>query len=245
MLGLFLNPILAELGELIGAIVPLLFIVIWVVQRIIEANKAIRGREPHPAMPEAAENAPGGAERPGGQQADSLRAQVEEFLRRAGQSEENQGAKGTPVPAAASRDTKLLVSSERGDSGRGSDQRDRTRASKSSSPGRRQTAGPRPRQSLAQSAEDRIGARARTIAQNASNLGQRIVTDDQQFDVQLKSKFDHTLGKLAANTVPASELTPVRESTPASQIAEMLANPDGVRQAIILNEVLRRPTERW
>ena len=36
-----------------------------------------------------------------------------------------------------------------------------------------------------------------------------------------------------------------RSDTPAAQIAAMLANPDGVRQAVIINEILRRPSDRW
>ena len=33
--------------------------------------------------------------------------------------------------------------------------------------------------------------------------------------------------------------------SPAAQIAAMLTTPEGARQAIVLNEILRRPEEQW
>jgi hypothetical protein len=104
---------------------------------------------------------------------------------------------------------------------------------------------PRKRKTLAERADERAAARSKSIAQQVSHLGQRIVAEDQQFDVQLKAKFDHTVGTLAGTAVSSAELTPVERETPASQIAAMLASPEGVRQAIVLNEILQRPTDRW
>jgi hypothetical protein len=104
---------------------------------------------------------------------------------------------------------------------------------------------PRKRVTLAERADERAAARTKSIDQHVSSLGQRIIAEDQQFDVQLKAKFDHTVGTLAGSTVSETELVPVPRETPASQIAAMLAKPDGVRQAIILNEILNRPTDRW
>jgi hypothetical protein len=105
---------------------------------------------------------------------------------------------------------------------------------------------PRQRKTLAERATERAAARAETLAKQVSHLGQRVIEEDQQFDVKLKAKFDHSVGTLAAGqTVASSELVPVETPTPAGQIAAMLANPDGVRQAIVLNEILRRPVDRW
>jgi hypothetical protein len=39
-------------------------------------------------------------------------------------------------------------------------------------------------------------------------------------------------------------LTPV-DNSPVGQIAAMLASPGGVRQAMVINEILRRPSDRW
>jgi hypothetical protein len=70
---------------------------------------------------------------------------------------------------------------------------------------------------------------------------------DAQFDVQLHQKFDHELGSLAnrgEDSRPVSAAS-IAALSPAAQIAGMLSSPDGVRQAIVLNEILRRPEERW
>jgi hypothetical protein len=88
-------------------------------------------------------------------------------------------------------------------------------------------------------------ARAESFANQASKLGQRIIADDALFDVQLNAKFDHTVGSLAARdtSAPADQAPPI--DSPAAQLAAMLANPSGIRQAVLVNEILRRPSDRW
>jgi hypothetical protein len=101
---------------------------------------------------------------------------------------------------------------------------------------------------LAERATERAAARTSRIAEQTSHLGQRIIEDDHQFDVQLNAKFDHTVGTLTGSAVTAAEQAAAAvaaSETPAAQIAAMLATPDGVRQAIVVNEILRRPTDRW
>jgi hypothetical protein len=104
---------------------------------------------------------------------------------------------------------------------------------------------PRIRKTLAERATETAAARKHTIAEQSAALGQRIIADDAQFDVQLKAKFDHTVGTLTGSTVPAADLVPVAADSPAAQIARMLARPEGVRQAMVLNEILNRPSDRW
>jgi len=68
----------------------------------------------------------------------------------------------------------------------------------------------------------------------------------QLFDVQLKSKFDHAVGTLAGTgSAAAGEAIAVGPDTPAAQLAAMLRDPQGIRQAVLVNEILRRPSERW
>jgi hypothetical protein len=103
-----------------------------------------------------------------------------------------------------------------------------------------------PRTSVADQVATHLGDGPRTVAWQASQLGKRIITEDEQFDVQLKAKFDHSVGTLSSSRPSDAPSTPAQASeTPAGQIAAMLASPGGVRQAIVLNEVLRRPTDRW
>ncbi len=258
MLQLLIQPLLAEIGEVIGGLVALVGLVLWIIQKIAEGNKAMQPRQPRAVAPPPQAAAPGGA-RPAGQQADPLRNQVEEFLRRAGQAKQqpNQGVGQARRPAPPARDIEILLDDE-------SSQRQRRPvgaplrpmesrpsvnvppavAPSDKRPARRSVI-PRKRKSLAERAEERAAARTQSIARQVSHLGQRIIAEDAQFDVQLKAKFDHAVGTLAESTVPSTDLVPVAPDTPAAQIAAMLANPDGVRQAIVLNEVLRRPTDRW
>src|SRR5439155_1598836 len=80
----------------------------------------------------------------------------------------------------------------------------------------RDTAKPRRRQSVAEHVAEQVTSRTRDLAAKASQLGQRIVAEDQQFDVQLKAKFDHTVGTLSGSTVvpAATDQTPPHSDTP-------------------------------
>jgi hypothetical protein len=101
---------------------------------------------------------------------------------------------------------------------------------------------------VAEHVAENVAAHARSISEQSARLGQRIIEEDHQFDVQLKAKFDHTVGTITGSSVAAAEqaaIAAAASETPAAQIAALLANPDGVRQAIVLNEILRRPNERW
>src|SRR5436189_91057 len=68
----------------------------------------------------------------------------------------------------------------------------------------RDTAKPRRRQSVAEHVAEQVTSRTRDLAAKAAQLGQRIVAEDQQFDVQIKATFDHTVGTLAGSAVPAA-----------------------------------------
>jgi hypothetical protein len=246
--------VLADIGEIIGAVMAVLVPLLWVIKQISEATK--QGKPAEVAQPAAEPVAPRQAEpqaprQAAGQQADPLRNQVEEFLRRAGRGP--QGARVRP----ASRDIEVLLDDEPAASQPGAlrpaAQLIRPAAAGAAAPSKppalpRRVVAPRKRKSLAERATERAAARASKIAEQTAHLGQRIIEEDQQFDVQLKSKFDHTVGTLTGSAVTAAQQAAASVSageTPAAQIAAMLATPDGVRQAIIVNEILRRPTDRW
>jgi hypothetical protein len=246
--------VLADLREIIGIVMALLLTVMWVVKQISDAGKQGKG-------PEEAQPMPRQPERPvprqaAGQQADPLRDQVEEFLRRAGRGP--QGERARPGP----RDIELLLDDEPADP-QPIGEPMRPIASRPGTPppppvaaapmpaqgppqrpGRRPVT-PRKRKTLAERATERAQARAGKLAQQTSHLGQRIIEDDAQFDVQLKAKFDHTIGTLAGSAATAVTSDQVPVDSPAGQIAAMLASPEGVRQAIVLNEILRRPSDPW
>jgi hypothetical protein len=171
---------------------------------------------------------------PGGQQADALRSQVEEFLRRAGgQPQTNQAPPATQRPVS---EIELLVR-----------QPQRLTQLTSAASGEKQRMGRRGRrrQSVAEHVAEAVTASTQTLAEKANQLGQRIVTEDQQFDNQLKSKFDHAIGTLGEAEAPPSSVVTPNADTPASRIAAMFGNATGVQQAVMMNEILRRPSDRW
>ena len=101
------------------------------------------------------------------------------------------------------------------------------------------------RQSVAEHVAEAVTASTQTLAEKADQLGQRIANDDQQFDRELKAKFDHTLGTLTESGTTQTSAARQRQIRPAAQIAAILANPSGVRQAVVINEILQRPSYRW
>jgi hypothetical protein len=261
--------LLADLEDILGAIVALLVPLLWVIRQIFQAAKPGEQPRRHAApAPAPAQQPPAQPVAAGGQQADPLRSQVEEFLRRAGRAPQQSeaGRKAEPrrarKPARASEIEVLVDDNLREPAERRplaaplrpatsplspTQQRpQRVPLARKEQPARQREQALR--ESVAEQAADSIAAHSRMIAEQASRLGQRIVEDDHQFDVQLKAKFDHTVGTLTGSAVAAAEqaAAAVRAAeTPAAQIAGLLSNPDGVRQAIVVNEILRRPTERW
>jgi hypothetical protein len=108
-----------------------------------------------------------------------------------------------------------------------------------------------------------VGPRAadRTMRQlSASELGVEAGRADERMSEHMHERFDHALGALGGSvgTVMADQtlgsstgetgtVSVGRGIDPelAASVREMLQNPRGIQQAIIINEILRRPLERW
>ena len=259
MLPLTPPLLLADFTDLIGILVGLGVLVAWVIRQILEANKQAappRGR-PAGAPPQPQPQPQGRAQ--AGQQADPLRSQVEEFLRRAGRGPQGERPRPRPRPAGTS-EIEVLVDDEMPAQRRPLAEPLRPVEASAAAPTPPQpapvprkaraprTAAPAHRETVAEHVRETMEAHSQAVAEHTSRLGQRIIEDDHQFDVQLKAKFDHTVGTLTGSAVTAAEQAAAvvaADNTPAAHIADLLSNPDGVRQAIIVNEILRRPAERW
>ena len=76
------------------------------------------------------------------------------------------------------------------------------------------------------------------IAQHTSKLGEDVGQADERLESHLKEKFVHKLGALE-HQVQLGESN--KQKTRASDIAQLLRSPAGMRQAIIASEILRRP----
>lgn len=241
--------------EIFSVLVAIVFFVVWLVNQIADAKKQQREKEaaqaelpPEPADAEA-RPAPAAPQ-------DPLRAQVDEFLRRAGKKP---GGKPSGQPAQrkppAREEIVVLLDDSVADSPRRSPAQPTkvppkpTPAAQEKRPaapqGGRRTGTRHRGKSVAEHVAEHAGASSGQFRQEVADLGQRVKQADEQFDRQLQQKFGHELGTLATRTASAEPVPQVPVVSPAKQIAELMASPDGVRQAIVLNEILRRPTDRW
>lgn len=90
------------------------------------------------------------------------------------------------------------------------------------------------------------------LSERSSQLGKTIVSDDDRVDARLHQKFDHQLGNLdtseggeAKTTKKSEKPSSQTTSMSAKNLRDLLSSSSGMRDAIILNEVLTRPSERW
>ena len=86
------------------------------------------------------------------------------------------------------------------------------------------------------------------ISAHTRQLGSEVGLADQNLQAHLSQTFDHQVGTLkkgrgVTDVGPARAAGDSMEAT--DSIFRMIASRDGIRDAIILGEVLRRPEERW
>lgn len=91
------------------------------------------------------------------------------------------------------------------------------------------------------------------IAQRTAGLGTEVRQADSKIQTHLQSKFGHRVASLdsragvAARGGVSAQATDkgARRPATARQLVQMLRNPESVRQAVLLSEILQRPEQRW
>jgi len=88
------------------------------------------------------------------------------------------------------------------------------------------------------------------IAEHTRHRGEEVDLADDKLEAHLHQVFDHKVGQLKKSTLEPAAASPSQEARDASlpgaaSIAHLLINPQNVRNAIILAEILRRPDENW
>ncbi len=85
-----------------------------------------------------------------------------------------------------------------------------------------------------------------------SHLGEEVDRSDDRMEAHLHDVFEHQLGALGARTARAADSSldddsPGQKRKPARppNYLALLQNPATIRDAIILSEILARPTDRW
>jgi hypothetical protein len=93
--------------------------------------------------------------------------------------------------------------------------------------------------------------------QRAARLGGEVAQADDKIEAHLKEKFSHRLGTLERQpgvtaaplapqpTTDAGAPTVTVSATAAAGFAALLTTADNIRQAVVLTEILNRPTDRW
>lgn len=239
--------------EIFSVLVAIVFFIVWLVNQIADAKKQQQKKEqPQAELPREPEES--GVPPAPAPPKDPLRAQVDEFLRRAGKQPGGRPASPAGPRKQPTRDEiVVLLDDSVAEPARRSSPQQKTQP-KSLQPARDKRApapsGTRPAarqrgKSVAEHVADHVGSSTSQFREEVADLGQRVKQADEQFDRQLQRKFDHELGSLASRTTSTEPTPQAVTPTPAAQIAAMMASPEGVRQAIVLNEILRRPTDRW
>ncbi|MGL4512553.1 MAG: hypothetical protein ACRCT8_05630 [Lacipirellulaceae bacterium] len=254
---------------------PLLLLVFWIVRQVMvasaeqkerkrqadearidapfgEAPRPVRGPVVVVAPPvQRPANAQVG-QRPAGGQAD-LRNEIEAFLRQIGQPPES--AAGEPSPASSSEPRQQRPRRERETIGE-AQRRSKQSAANKSAAAAASTAATDGRDAESVGSDRTEAARAAIrrpqshLAEQAAHLGERIAQTDERAAERVHQKFDHPLGRLSATADTSATPTPAGGAGQAGQstaarLRERLASPAGMREAIILNEVLARPIDRW
>jgi hypothetical protein len=228
--------LLADADWWLRLVVPTVFFIIYAINRLIASAKpgAPPPRKPQRRPPEGERALRPPQQQPAGPQSGSqsqLNAEIEQFLKRANdrRSESprreaiptSRSPKAPPKPPAAKPiDVQPLERSEIS--------------------------------SVAASVEKHLSNR--TFTQRAEHLADDIVRADEEMEQHLQKAFSHRVGTLTdvqkATTTqgPATDKETsvvVAAGSAANAIAGLLADPKNLRQAVILNEILKRPENRW
>lgn len=190
-------------------------------------------RPPRPPQPAGKPRAPGAP----ANQADPLRAEVEEFLRRAQgkQAEPRQPAK----PQAAPPPRQLAPQRPK-----------RETRSRPVQPVRQPPRPPvKPLQPIPvemreEGVAEHVARHVSTqdITTHTSALGADVAQADERLEAHLEGIFEHKLGSLQHEEAGPSKGP---RTTIADEIRQLIRQPKGARQLIIASEILRRPEERW
>jgi hypothetical protein len=89
--------------------------------------------------------------------------------------------------------------------------------------------------------------------QRAAHMTDDLTKADREREEHSRKVFDHSVGRIPQTaSQPEPRMTDIAavvqhaaQSPGAELLVTMLSNPTNLRHAIVLNEILHRPTERW
>jgi len=159
--------------------------------------------------------------------------EVAEFLRRATQSKESRSSTSPPAPPKPSRAAQEEPAPVR----RLSPKRDVDAPLYDDEP-------PTPRGPMTPSTlgQKKAPAAKRSSAARAKDVDQA----DEAMEAHIHQARDHKVGDLTSSAPTAtSDQQPATGENRALSVGELLRDPHSIRDAIVVSEILRRPTHRW
>ena len=225
------GALLFAAADWVSFIIPIVFFVIYALNQLFGAKpKAPATRPPRRPEAERPVRPPQPASSPG--PSSKLNDEIEQFLKRANdrrsdrpQRERAANVARPPKPAAKPRAEKPVAAEvvERSE-----------------------------RNSVSESVEKHLANRQFT--QRSEHLADEIVRADEQMEVHLQKSFNRRVGTLGeseaatARDVPLTDTETAVVTAPASSasiVGALLSNPQQLKQAIVLAEILARPEHRW
>lgn len=231
-----LVPPLAAAGDWLEALLPILFVIFWIVSQVMNVVKSMRGEKGGapvpPARPAPARPAPGPP-----------------------------AAAGRPLPDASRAELDRQIEAFRRAQAEAAGQRDRA-ANRPAAPPRRDEPRPQPAPRPRSGASGTPPARPATPARPRPQAAERaappaapppLAGHGGEIARHVEGAFAHDLAHSAPNVHPDLDAGRPRLPATASQgprstaeaLIAMMRDPDTVRQAILLREILDRPVERW
>jgi len=204
-----------DLGDVVKFLIVILIVVVPVVSQILAK---LRNQKPPPA----------GAPQPPRPRQEDFKQEIEDFLRRAVEGREAK----RPGPARTAQQPRRKPSAP--------------------PPGPQPAKPARPEEPapVGGSVVEHVKKYLDTsdFSRRTAQLGEEVALADDKVDARLHDVFEHQLGQFDWRTpseVEAAGGQPAATAAGAAGIALLLANPENLRQAIVLNEILQRPAQRW
>jgi hypothetical protein len=258
MQSLHATLVLADFADLLQAAVPIIFMILYGIAQLVGSKQPQVKPKPAP-RPRPAPEPVGAAPRAAGAPPtleESLRREVEDFLRRA---QGQQPQKPAPVKQAQDMRQRPLAQPVRQAKRplRPEPQREPAprrlaeplRPAPPPALSTLSTPAPMPAPTLAplgsgvsQHVAQHLSGTA-ALAQHAQHLGADVALADERMEQHLQERFAHKLGSLVQQSA-APEKRAVA-SPAAQELVKLLTQPGGARQIIIASEILRRPEDRW
>jgi hypothetical protein len=239
--------LIGAIQDVLFALVPIVFFVIYVLNHLLSAKGNQQQQRNVPKRPpqrgeRPMRPAPPQAGQPQGPAA-QLNAEIEQFLKRAGQrrgekapaQQQQRSTRTAGPPPAPKAPPKVPVTARR------------------EAP-REQPIDVMPIEShrlstVAESVAQHLDQRK--FSQRAEHLAEEVAHADEQMEAHLEQVFSHQVGTLGAggsrSLAPSTDAPakPAAAASRAAAYAQLLGTRQGMKQAIVLQEILARPEQRW